>query len=221
MNLLRSKKLRVGLVCGALLFTFSVFINIYITTSTAGQIKTIEAVEKAQAVLLLGAKVYSDGNVSAIVYDRICAAVQLYKTGKADKILVSGDHGTKEYDEVNTIKRKLLQQGIPEENIFLDHAGFSTYDSLVRAREVFRVSSLIIVTQKFHLDRALFISNQVGIPAQGVVADRQGYRGAVWYELREFISGVLAFFNAAVFKPSPRYLGYPIPITGDGRATFD
>jgi SanA protein len=200
---------------------FCVLVNAGIAASTAGQTKPIEDLAPAQGVLLLGARVYPDGRVSHIVEDRIITAVAVYRAGKADKILVSGDHGTRFYDEVNTIKKKLLLAGIPEEDIFLDHAGFNTYDSIYRARDVFRASSLVIVTQAFHLDRALYTANRLGVPAQGVTADRRGYRDAAWYALREFLANVAMFFKTTISQPKPKYLGEEIPLSGSGLATQD
>jgi SanA protein len=218
---LRGKLLLVCLGLAAGGFLFCTIINACITSSTASQITSVAELRSAQAVLLLGARVYADGRVSHIVEDRIITAVEVYRAGKAEKILVSGDHGTRYYDEVNTIKKKLLAAGIPEEDIFLDHAGFRTYDSLYRAKAVFQAASLIIVTQGFHLDRALYAANQFGISAQGVAADRRRYRDARWYAVREFLANVAMFFQAAVFKPEPRYLGDPIPLSGSGLATQD
>jgi SanA protein len=198
-----------------------VAINAGISLSTAGQIRPVGDLAPAQGVLLLGARVFADGRVSHIVEDRIATAVEVYRTGKARKILVSGDHGTRYYDEVNTIKKKLLAAGVPEEDIFLDHAGFNTYDSVYRARDVFRATSLVIVTQRFHLDRALFTANELGLQAQGAAADRRPYRDARWYDVREFFSNVAMFFKAAVLKPKPKFLGEAIPLAGDGRKTQD
>ncbi|HEQ72039.1 MAG TPA: hypothetical protein ENN69_06080 [Spirochaetia bacterium] len=199
----------------------AVCINIVVIASTADRIRTVSTLKPAQTVLLLGARVYADGRVSHIVRDRITTAVAVYQAGKAEKILVSGDHGTREYDEVNTIKTQLVQAGVPEQDIFMDHAGFSTYESVHRARSIFQVESLIVVTQEFHLPRALFIAAQFGIPAQGVIADRRRYRDAAYYAFREFLARVQDFFEAVVFRPDPTYLGEPIPITGDGQQTQD
>jgi SanA protein len=147
--------------------------------------------------------------------------VDVYRAGKAPKILVSGDHGTKSYDEVNAIRRRLLAAGVPEEDIFLDHAGFSTYDSLYRAGAVFHARSLIVVTQRFHLNRALFLADRLGIPAQGAAADRRRYGGAAFNDCREFLARTAAFWNALVFRPRPKFLGPAVDLSGDGRVTWD
>lgn len=197
-------------------------INIYVVDG-AGPLMRRSAGEcaPAQAAVLLGAGVYSGKRVSPVVYDRIIAAVELYRAGRVGKILVTGDHGTPYYDEVNTIHHWLRKKEVPERDIFTDYAGFSTYDSMVRAREVFAVESAILVTQEYHLPRALHIASSLGIKAQGLVADRREYRHIARYTAREIPARVKDFFYAEVLKPVPRYLGRRIPITGDGRVSRD
>ncbi len=197
-------------------------INIYVVDG-AGPLMRRSAGEcaPAQAAVLLGAGVYSGKRVSPVVYDRIIAAVELYRAGRVGKILVTGDHGTPYYDEVNTIHHWLRKKEVPERDIFTDYAGFSTYDSMVRAREVFAVESAILVTQEYHLPRALHIASSLGIKAQGLVPDRREYRHIARYTAREIPARVKDFFYAEVLKPVPRYLGRRIPITGDGRVSRD
>ncbi len=173
-----------------------------------------------QAALVLGARVYANGNMSPIFRDRVDTAIAEYKAGRADKILVSGDHGRPEYDEVNAAKNYLLEQGIPPEDIFLDHAGFDTYDSLIRARDVFGVKTLSIVTQDFHLPRALYIADALGLDACGVSADKQEYAGEQRRELRESLARIKAWFNVLV-SSKPKYGGEAIPIEGDGQKSWD
>jgi SanA protein len=209
-----------SIVIGFLFLTL-LSMNIHITAAAAGMIVKPENARPAEAILLLGARVYADGRVSAVVGDRIRTAVDLYRSGRAKKILVSGDHGAKSYDEVTTIERKLTAAGVPEADIFLDHAGFNTYDSLYRAAAVFKAGSLIVVTQRFHLSRALFLADRFGISAQGVIADRQRYRDESFNELREFFARAAAWCNALVFRPRPRFLGPAIDLSGDGRVTRD
>ncbi len=196
-------------------------VNLYYLLSTRTQMAhSLPEVRPAQAALLLGARVYRKNRVSQIVYDRIVKSVELYRSGKVRKILISGDHGTVQYDEVNTIKARLLSYHIPARDIFMDHAGFSTYESVYRAREIFRVKSMIIVTQGFHLPRALFLARRFGIQAQGFAADRIIYRSRHYNAFRESLARVkdLGF---ALLRPPPTYLGKTIPITGDGRITQD
>lgn len=177
-------------------------------------------VRPAQVVLVPGAYVLPDGRPSTMVEDRLLAAYELYRGGKVKKILLSGDHGTVEYDEVNAMRRFLEEKGVPAEDIFMDHAGFDTYDSMYRARDLFQVRSAVVVTQGFHLPRAVWLARRMGLEAEGVVADRWIYAGAGYYEVREILARVKAFMEWAVHR-KPVFLGPVIPITGDGRATHD
>jgi vancomycin permeability regulator SanA len=192
-----------------------------IVLSASSAIVEVGELEAADAVMIPGALVYGPQSLSLTVRDRVDAALEVYRAGKARKILVSGDHGTVEYDEVNAIKRALLESGVPEADIFMDHAGFSTYESMYRARDVFLVRSLVVATQRFHLPRALFIAQELGLGAQGVAADRRAYANARSDALREALARVKDYFLAAWFKPLPTYLGPTIDISGDGRATQD
>ncbi|MCK9438783.1 YdcF family protein [Patescibacteria group bacterium] len=173
-----------------------------------------------QAALVLGAKVWNNGNLSDIFRDRVKTAIELYNTGKVDKILVSGDHGQVEYDEVNTAKEYLLENNIKPEDIFLDHAGFDTYDSLYRAKEIFQADSLIVVTQDFHLPRALYIADKLEIDSCGVSADLQRYYGEDTRNRREVLAKVKAWLNIT-FNSKPKYLGDVIPLSGSGLDTWD
>jgi vancomycin permeability regulator SanA len=154
--------------------------------------------------------------------DRLTTGWELYEKGKAPKIIVSGDHGQKDYDEVKAMKDFLLAKGVPPEDVFMDHAGFNTYNSLYRARDVFAAKKVVVVTQEYHLKRALFIARELGLDAFGVVADRHNY-GEIMkvYEIREKLARIKDFFLAKIFKPLPKYLGDVIPVTGDGRLTDD
>lgn len=188
------------------------------------QLKTEDYIKKskgelkhAQAAIILGAAVYRNKNLSAIAYDRLIRALHLYKAGIVDKILISGDHGQKNYDEVNTIKRWCIKYGVPERDIFTDHAGFSTYESIYRAKEIFLVESAIIVTQRYHLPRALYLAQGKNIKAEGYTADMRTYKNIVWYEIREYPARIKDFIYLNIFNITPRFLGKKIPITGDGR----
>lgn len=153
--------------------------------------------------------------------DRLTVALQLYRAGKAPKLLLSGDHGQVEYDEVGVMRRYLEERGVPPQDLFLDHAGFDTYDSLYRAREVFSTDSVIVVTQEFHLPRALWIGDRLGVQVQGVAADiRRWPELERVYRLREHLARLKAFGEVLVGR-APRFLGPVIPITGDGRMTHD
>lgn len=196
--------------------------NLWIVTHAKGEVeRDIGRLPHAQVALLLGAFVEPDGTLSTMLADRVSSAVQLYRTGKVDKILVSGDHGRTDYDEVNAIKRELLRQHVPPADIFLDHAGFDTLDSVVRAKEVFKVDSATVVSQRFHLARAVYLAEQVGLKAHGFVADRHNYgsQGRA-SSVREVGARTKAFLDA-LGSTNAAVLGPPIPITGDGRRSWD
>ncbi len=174
--------------------------------------------EKADCILVLGARVYADGTVSPVLEDRLQTGLRLYREGRASRILVSGDHGGRDYDEVNAMRRWLESRGVPAADIFQDHAGLDTYSSLARARDVFGAQRVLVVTQRFHLPRALFIARRLGLQADGAAADLRVYRGAAYWEAREVASRTRAFVDVAVGR-RPRHLGVGISLAGDGRAT--
>ena len=176
-------------------------------------------IQNAQVGLVLGAKVRAD-NLSPIFRDRLDSALELYKKGKIDKILVSGDHGTKIYDEVNAAKEYLLSKKVEESDIFLDHAGFDTYDSLYRAKEVFGLDDLIIISQSFHLKRALYIAYSLDLEAQGFSADLHLYAYSLKNYVRESFASLKAFYEVNT-KSLPKFLGPKIDIYGDGRQSWD
>ena len=176
--------------------------------------------EKFDCILILGAKVFSDGSVSAMLADRLDRGIELYFAGVSGKILVSGDHGTEGYDEVNAMKEYCVQRGVPSEDVFMDHAGFSTYDSVVRAKKVFLCESVMIVTQKYHLFRALYIASSIGLHAYGASAAPAVYAGNKYREAREFAARIKDI-GSVVFNVSPAYLGDPVPINDDGNVTND
>ncbi len=170
---------------------------------------------KAEVVLIPGAAIFPDGTLSSIFRDRADMAIDLYRAGKVSKILVSGDNSTVSHNEVNPVRLYLISKGIPDQDIFLDHAGFDTYSTMYRARDIFGVSSVLITTQSFHLPRAVFIARQLGMKAYGVNADV----GHILFRnyVREVFANEKAVFNI-IFNTKPKYLGEKIPITGDGRS---
>ena len=189
-------------------------VNILIYGSTKKYIYT-EAVlaPAAQAALIPGAAILIDGGLSPIFRDRADAAIALYEAGRVAKILVSGDNSTVSHNEVNPVRKYLLAKGIPDQDIFLDHAGFDTYSSMYRARAVFGVSSMLVVSQSFHLPRAVFIARQLGVEAYGMSADAGNIL------LRNYVREAFANEKAVLdllFRREPKYLGEPIPITDDG-----
>lgn len=170
-------------------------------------------------ILVLGAGVHDDGTPSDMLTDRLETGIALYKAGVAPKLLMSGDHGRVDYDEVNVMRQYALDRGVPEEDVFMDHAGFSTYESMYRARDVFACRRIIVVTQSYHLYRALYVANALGLEAEGVSADIRTYRGQVIRDLREAAARAKDFLYT-VFQPAPTYLGDVIPISGSGTATL-
>jgi SanA protein len=206
------------------LFIISFFtINIYINLYYKKYIYSTDKAPKTQAALVLGAYVHGNGKrsvPSTILKDRLNTAFELYKKGKIKKFILSGDHGNHEYDEVNAMKNYLLRKKIPANNIFLDHAGFSTYDSIVRAKKIFQVSSMTIISQNYHLRRALFIARAKNIKAFGVQADKRRYFNLKYYKLRELFSNIKNFCYV-IFNVKPKYLGKPIPITGKSKKSWD
>lgn len=211
------------LICAAMLVSLLILIiNAHIKALVKGRILSPDhiPITDADCILVLGARVWADGSPSYMLEDRLVRAIELYNMGICNRLLMSGDHGKKDYDEVNVMKKYAVDRGIPSSCVFMDHAGFSTYESLYRARDVFKVKKAIIVTQEYHLYRALYIAQKLGLEAYGVAADRREYYGQSSRELREILARVKDFF-AAIIKPKPTYLGDPIPIDGDGDLTND
>lgn len=185
--------------------------------------KSPQKIPSVYTGIVPGARVYSDGRLSHMLEDRVVSAAQLYKAGKIHKILLTGDHGNKEYDEVKAMRLYLRRLGVPEADIFLDHAGFTTYDSLYRARDIFGVKDCIVVTQRFHLPRSVYTARKLGLDCYGFIADRRPYttRSHGWSKFREFFSKIKAWIQVNVTRPKPRFLGEKIPITGNAAATRD
>lgn len=197
-------------------------INFYVKLSTKNQIienKDDSRLKDADCIIVLGAGVWGD-KPSPMLEDRLLEAISLYENNTSSKIIMSGDHGKEEYDEVNIMKDFAIQQGVPSENIFMDHAGFSSYESIYRAKEIFGAKKVVIVTQKYHLYRALYIANRLEIEAYGVGADPRIYRGQSYRELREILARNKDFVKC-IFKPKPTYLGDTIPVNGNGDVTND
>ena len=165
-------------------------------------------------IIILGARVYDDGNLSLPLRQRVETGKDLYSSGVSSKILLSGDHSRENYDEVNAMKGVLMNSGIDAEVIFTDHAGFDTYDSMYRAKEIFQAKRIVIVTQKFHLTRAIFIARSLGLEAYGVAADENSRYFNLKTEVRELFARPKYILDA-IFKPQPKYLGETIPIWGE------
>ena len=161
-----------------------------------------------------------DGTPSDRLRDRVKVGVDLYHAGAAPKLLMSGDHGREGYDEVSAMLKLAVELGVPEEDVFLDHAGFSTYESIYRAKEIFGAERILIVTQEYHLYRALYIAEAMGLEAWGVSADLRDYVGQIKYDTREILARNKDFLTA-IFKPEPTYLGEKISLDGNGDVTND
>ena len=197
-------------------------INIYVRLSTKNQIikeNEYSKLSDIDCIIILGAGIWGD-KPSPMLEDRLLEGIKLYKNNVSNKIIMSGDHGRKEYDEVNIMKNYAIEKGIPSENIFMDHAGFSTYESIYRAKDIFQAKKVIIVTQKYHLYRALYIANSLGLEAYGVGADPRQYVEATYREIREILARDKDFIKC-IFKPEPTYLGDTIPVSGNGDTTND
>lgn len=169
----------------------------------------------AQCILVLGASVLADGTPSGILQDRIDRGIELYFAGAAPKIIMSGDNGTESYNEVLAMKNYAIAKGVPSEDIFCDHAGFSTYESMYRAKHVFGVERMVVVTQTYHLYRALYAANGLGIDAVGVESDLHTYGGQPMFDLREIPARTKDFFQTLVANPS-KFVGDPISLSGSG-----
>lgn len=197
-------------------------VNIIMIKTVEGRILTPELAAEydADCILVLGAGVYCDGSPSPMLQDRLEGGIELYWSGAAPKLLMSGDHSREDYDEVNAMKDYAMDKGVPDQDIFMDHAGFSTYDSLYRARDVFQAGKIIIVTQKYHLYRALYIADCLGLEAMGVNSDPRTYVGQLYREGRECLARAKDFIQC-IRLPEPTFLGDSIPVSGDGRATND
>ncbi len=210
---------RVAAIAAGFLIVALAVPNLIVFLGGRGSTTDTREVPHAQAALVLGAQVMPNGAPSSMLSDRIDAAAELYEAGKVDKLLLSGDHGRANYDEVGTMKRILLARGIPAQDIFTDHAGFDTWDSAQRAKRVFDVRSAIVVTQKFHMARALYDARHAGLEATGYAADRRDYgRVLRRLQVREAAARVKTLADA-ITGADPHFLGPELPITGDGRTT--
>lgn len=197
-------------------------INAYVKNSVSDMIVTSEDAKDfdADCIVILGCKVKDDGQPSDMLRDRLQRGIELYRLGAAPKIIMSGDHGRKNYNEVGTMKQYAVEAGVPSSDVFMDHAGFSTYETVYRAKEIFGAKRVIIVTQKYHLYRALYIAKSLGLDAVGVDSDLETYRGQLKRDIREVLARCKDFATS-IIKPKPTYLGEAVPVSGDGDITND
>ena len=212
-----------AVICGIVLTLgiTALIINSYVKKKGGERIVSAEeacALKDVDCIIVLGCSVRPDGVPSDMLRDRLTVGVDLYKGGASPKMIMSGDHGREDYDEVNVMKRFAKDAGVPSEDVFMDHAGFSTYETVYRAKEVFCAKKVIIVTQEYHLYRALYIAEKLGLEAYGVSADLHTYRGQNVREIREVLARAKDLIMC-IFKPEPTYLGEAIPVSGNGDLT--
>ena len=206
-------------VCLAVV-AFCVLANVRVIHAASSKIVWPNALsdKKVDCIIVLGARVYEDGTPCTVLKDRLDTGIDLYRAGVSDRLLLSGDHSKVDYDEVTAMKAYAMEQGVPEKDIFLDHAGFSTYETMYRAAEVYGAKSCVVVTQRYHLSRAVYLAQTMDMEAYGVQADRGAYQRMGYYETREALARVKDMFFAAL-RPAPTYLGEPISLLEDGRVT--
>ena len=217
-----AKRLRGVIVAAACvfaaLFIYVMVINAVVVNSKRELVVGIDEASEfgADCVLVLGAGLRPNGEPSDMLADRLKTAVALYEAGAAPCILMSGDHSREDYDEVGAMMEYAENAGVPAEAIAPDYAGFSTYESIYRARDIYSAKKIVIVTQEYHLYRALYIAGALGVDAVGVSADIRTYRGQIMREVREILARNKDFIYT-VFKPEPTYLGEKLPLyTGAG-----
>lgn len=214
----RAKRLLWLFILALLIIAIPVGINDWVIQSTASRIVTVEkatGLQDVECILVLGCAVRPDGTPSAMLAERLDRGIELYEKGAAPKLLMSGDNGQVEYNEVVPMGNYALEKAVPSQDIFLDYAGFSTYESMYRAKEIFQAKKILIVTQKYHLHRALFIAKAMGLDAYGVACDTQVYAGQMNRDVREILARNKDFLTS-IFKPKPTYLGDPVPVNGPG-----
>ncbi|MBR3874883.1 MAG: YdcF family protein [Clostridia bacterium] len=220
MKLLKCLKwLLVVILCTIL---FIAGINAWMIYSTKNVVSTLEEANQltGDCILVLGCGIRSDGKPSHMLQDRLDVAIAAYLKGLAPKLLMSGDHGREHYDEVNAMKDYAISKGVPSEDIFMDHAGFSTYESMHRARDIFQCDRIIVVTQTYHLYRAIHNARAFGMEAVGISSDLRNYARQTYFDIREAAARVKDWAWCIVKVP-PTYLGEAIPIFGNGDVTND
>jgi len=214
--------IRIVLIAIAVLVIVVFGINAIVAFSTKSRIVSREQageLNDVDCILVLGAGVWGN-HPTPMLADRLDESILLYNEKVCDTIVMSGDHGSDDYNEVGSMKRYAVNAGIPSEDVFMDHAGFSTYDSMYRIKEIFGAKKIIIVTQKYHMYRALYIARALGIEAYGVTSDPRSYAGAEYRELREVLARDKDFFKC-IFKPLPKLMGDKISLDDSGDVTND
>lgn len=203
-----------SLLCLSLLVVAVWGLHIYIFHSTNSRIyEKIEDIPSFQTVIILGASVYADGKLSPILQDRVDTGLWLYRSGKAQRFLLSGDNRSSDYDEVNSMRNYLLERGVPEQHIFIDPAGIDTYDSMYRSRAVFKIYDAIVVTQNFHLPRTLFIAKNLGFNYYGYPAISNKYQTESSLKRREKLANFKALYEV-ISHQVPAGMERSTPVTG-------
>ena len=182
---------KVLIILGIVLLTSFIYImgiNYYVKYTVMDKIKNINDIENIDTIIVLGAKVYDDGRLSLMLKDRLDKTIEVYNKLDIKKIIVSGDSENSDYDETTKMKEYLINNGIPEEDIIVDIYGLSTYDSIYRLKNVYNIDKTIIITQKYHLYRSLYITNSLGIDAYGIPASGEHYFGQTTREIREILA---------------------------------
>ena len=217
------KKVLFILTIIALILIFIVLvINFFVVLKTKGKIVSKEDLldeKNIDAILILGAGIWGD-RPSHMLEDRLLEGIDLYKSDISNNLIMSGDHGKADYDEVNLMKKFAIEKGVLSEDVFMDHAGFSTYESVYRAKEIFGAKKIVIVTQEYHLYRAIFIAEALGLDVYGVKSNPREYAGQIIRDLREILARDKDFFTS-IIKPKPTYLGEKISLDGSGDVTND
>ena len=212
-----------ALIAAALAILMAAAANAAVCLSTRGRVRALEdslTDTGYDCIIVLGCQVWGD-RPSHLLSDRLDVGIALYHAGVAPKILMSGDHGQTDYDEVNAMREYAMAHGVPSEDIFMDHAGFSTYESMYRAWDIFGIERAVVVTQKYHLYRALYDASAFGIEAVGTAAEGHTFarRLRVKWEVRE-VAARAKDLIWCLFKPEPTYRGEKIDIHGNGEATM-
>lgn len=200
----------------------TLIINLVVVVTTKDNIIDLDEANKLDnidCILILGASIRGN-NPSPMLEDRLLQGMSLYENKVSPKIIVSGDHMNKDYDEVNVMKDYLVGHKVPSQDVFMDHAGISTYDSIYRTKHIFKVNKIIIVTQQYHLHRALYIAKQLDIEAYGVATSQKNYSNQSNREIREILARTKDFVKT-LYQPTSTYLGEEIPIDGNGDITND
>ena len=214
--------LRICLILPVLILLAALWSNLAVLLGTRKNILEPEEIPPGwgDCVLVLGAGLLPDGSPNLMLAERIRTGVELYTLGAAPKLLMSGDHTRPEYDEVNAMKDAAIDAGVPSADVFMDHAGVNTYNSMYRAKSIFGAKRVIIVTQAYHLSRALHIAKRLGLEAVGVACDTRRYAGQFNRDVREVLARTKDYFQCFRLPPSD-YGGEPIPLSGSGDVTND